>query len=73
MLFEEFLQELSNLRVKVAHIFHCIENPMYLKIGSIFNSLYLEHFKRYPHSVKSNDSFLGGKFDCEKRTSYSLP
>ena len=37
-----------------------------LKICPNFNGQYLERIKRYPHSVKSNDSYKGGRFDCQK-------
>ena len=52
--------------MKIVHILNCIENPIYLAIGPNFNRQYLERIKRYPHSVKSNDSYKGGRFDCQK-------
>ena len=37
MSIEQFVQGLSNLKVKIGHIFNCIENPIHLKIGLTFN------------------------------------
>ena len=52
--------------MKIGHIFNYIENPIYLEIGPNFKKLYLERMRRYFHSVKSNDSIYGGRFDYEK-------
>ena len=37
MSFEQFLRELLVLKIKIWHIFNCIENPIHLKIGPHFN------------------------------------
>ena len=73
MSIEQYLQEFEILKVKIGHIFNCIENHIYLKIGPHFNKLYLECMRRYLHSVKSNDPFQAGRFDCKNKGNLFLP
>ena len=61
---EKFVQELSKFKGE-----NSISLSLYQKKPdnrSELYSLYLERIKRYLPYVKSNDSFYGGIFDCDK-------